>query len=73
MTDLWIYEGSLDAAGRILTLETEGPNCMAPGKTARCRDVVEIKSKDQRVFTSSILGDDGKWVTFMTAQYHRKK
>src|SRR5688572_16447612 len=32
MTHLWIYEGSLDAAGKVLTLDTEGPSFVGDGK-----------------------------------------
>jgi hypothetical protein len=70
---LWRYTGSTDAAGTKLTLETEGPNMMVPGKTAQYREAIEIKSPDRKVFTSSILGDDGKWVTFVTVTATRRK
>jgi hypothetical protein len=35
--------------------------------------VTEFKSKDQRAFSSSMLGDDGKWVTIVKVDSRRKK
>ena len=67
-------EGSLDAADRALTLETEGPSMAAPeSKMARYRDVMEFKSNDHRVLTSHTLSEDGVWHQFMTVHYRRKK
>lgn len=68
---LWKYEGTLDASGKVLTLETEGPNPVT-GKTAKMRDVVEIKDKDTRQLKSYIQDGD-KWVPFMTMTATRKK
>ena len=69
---MWKYEGTVDEAGKVLTLETEGPNPMLGGKVTRFRETMELKGKDERVFTSSMMGPDGKWVRFMTVNYKRK-
>lgn len=70
---MWIYEGTLDPTGRILTLEAEGPNFTTPGETSTFRDVIEIKSRDHKVLTSSVQTDEGEWVTFMRGEYRRTK
>ena len=69
---LWKYEGSVDASGKVLTLETVGPSPLKPG-LVRFKEVTEFRSKDHRVFTSSMQNDDGTWVTLVTADYRRKK
>lgn len=73
MTNLWVYDGELDGAERVLTLDTGGPSMGAEGQMARYKDVIEFKSDDHRVMTSYMLGDDGEWRRFMTGNYHRKK
>ncbi|MCL4741992.1 MAG: DUF1579 family protein [Phycisphaerales bacterium] len=73
MDHMWVYEGELDASGRILTLSTEGPEFGVEGKMAKYRDVHEFKSDDHRTLTSAKLGDDGEWRQFMRADYRRTK
>jgi hypothetical protein len=70
---MWDYEGSVDSTGKKLTLEAEGPNFMTGGKSTKFRDTYEFKSQDHIEATSSMLGDDGEWVQFMTGQMRRKK
>ena len=70
---LWKYEGTVNAAGNILTLETEGPSPMTPDRISKFREVTEFKSNDHRVFTSSIQGEDGKWSKMLTVTSRRKK
>lgn len=72
MTHLWLYSGSLDAAGKVLTLDTEGPN-FNESAMAKYQDIIEFVSADHRIMTSQILGDDGNWLQFMTSHYHRQK
>jgi hypothetical protein len=73
MAYLWVYDGELDEAEKVLTLNAEGPDLTQPGKTTKYKDVIEFKSDDHRLFTSHALGDDGQWRQFMTANYRRKK
>lgn len=72
MSYLWLYDGGLDPEKKVLTLESEGPDMIVEGKVARYRDVIEFKSNDHRIMTSSVLGDNGQWTEFMTAHYQRK-
>lgn len=69
---LWKYDGSLDSAGKVLTLETEGPCPERPGELSNFREVLELKSKDHKVFTSSMQNEDGTWQKMLTISYRRK-
>ena len=70
---MWKYEGQLDKTGKILTLETEGPNMIVPGKLAKYKDIITVTDKDTKVLESVILGPDDKWTSIMKATYTRKK
>jgi hypothetical protein len=72
MTHLWVYDGTLDAAERVLTLEAEGPHMTDHTRMTKYRDVIEFRSPDHRVLTSHVLGDDGHWHEFMIANYRRQ-
>ena len=70
MTHMWIYNGTLDASRKALTLETEGPG-MSGEKLGKYRDTIEMISDDHRTLTSEALTEDGQWVQFMKADYRR--
>lgn len=69
---LWQYTGSVDETGKILTLESKG-FCPMEGQVCQFKDVIEFKSDDERVMTSTRLGKDGKWTKMMTMTSTRKK
>jgi hypothetical protein len=73
MSHLWIYDGELDAAKRVLTLESEGPSMAGDGSMSKYRDVIEIIDDNHRTLSSYMPTDDGKWQNFMTAHYRREK
>jgi len=72
-SNMWQYVGSLNEAGTILTLETEGPCPMRGGKLTEFKDITEFKSDDHRVFTSMLKDDKGEWVTVFKGEATRKK
>jgi hypothetical protein len=75
MTHLWPYEGEVDATGKVLTLNSEGPS-MAEADSSKMipyQDVIEIVNEDYRVLRSFIPGPDGAWINFMTMHYKRVK
>ena len=73
MTYLWIYNGSLDAAGKVLTLNAEGPDFSGGPNMVKYQDIIEFVNNDHRTLKSQLLGPDGKWNHFMTAHYRRQK
>ncbi len=73
MTYLWRYDGNLDAAENVLTLNAEGPHMTIEGKIMRYRDVIAFKSDDHRTLTAHMQDEAGKWQTIMTAHYRRRK
>ena len=73
MTYLWIYDGELDASGKILTLNAEGPSMADDGKMAKYQDIVEVISDDHRTLSSQVQMPDGTWNKIMSSHYRRKK
>src|SRR5690606_862870 len=74
MNYLWVYEGDLDASGKVLTLNATGPVMMGPatGTMAKYQDVITIVGPDERTLTGRQQQPDGTWLQFMQATYKRK-
>ncbi len=76
MTHLWVYEGELDDAKRVLSLHAEGPAMNEKGeptgKSAKYKDVIEIVNENERKLSGWIFGEDGQWHQMMEACYRRK-
>jgi hypothetical protein len=68
---MWVYEGRLDEAGRVLTLETEGPFMGDPAHLVPFRHVIEVTEDGQLVSSSSIHVPDGDWFEFGRSVYSR--
>jgi hypothetical protein len=73
MTHMWIYNGTLDASGKVLTLDTEGPDFSGGPGMVKYQDIIEFVNDDHRILRSQLVGPDGKWNQFMTANYRRQK
>jgi hypothetical protein len=71
MTHLWTYDGSLDETGKVLTLDTEGPNFSGDGSMSKYQDIIEIVDDNHWILRSRSRGEDGKWVQFMEGHYRR--
>ncbi|HEV7238491.1 MAG TPA: DUF1579 domain-containing protein [Thermoanaerobaculia bacterium] len=73
MTNLWLYDGALDAAGKTLTLDADGPSMTGDGKTAHYKDAITFEGDDRRIMTSHVQGADGKWTQIMKMTSRRTK
>ena len=73
MTHLWPYLGTLDANGRVLTLNSTGPSFSGDGTLAQYQDLIEFVNDDERMLTSQVQGPDGQWTRFMSARFRRQK
>ena len=73
MSQMWVYDGRLDAGENVLTLDTEGPGMDDQSKLGKYQDVLEFKNDDHWILKSQALGADGTWHVFMTAHYRRNR
>lgn len=71
MPNLWVYEGDVDASGRILTLQSDGPSFSGDGTNATYQDIIEVMTDDHYRFRSQVRQPDGSWQVFMEADYRR--
>ncbi len=72
MPEPWMYKGTLDEAGKILTLKSKGPHPADPNKQANYRTFIEVRDEDHKTVHSDIEMD-GKWITFETYRYSRAR
>lgn len=72
MADLWVYDGELDAAERVLTLNSIGPSMKGDGSRAPYQDIIELVNDNERLFRAQVL-EDGAWKPLMTARYRRTR
>jgi len=71
MTHMWVYEGTLDASGKVLTLDTTGPDFEKGSGTRRYQDIITLNEDGSRTLASRILGENGEWQHIMRADYRR--
>ncbi|MCR6657101.1 MAG: DUF1579 domain-containing protein [Opitutus sp.] len=67
----WRYDGQVDATGRILSLDTEGP---FPGESGlvKFREVTEFITDDHRRFTSNRQNAQGGWDALCRMTFRRR-
>ena len=73
MTHLWLYEGELDAAGKVLTLDADGPSFTDPSATAKYQDVIEFVQRRPPHPALAHAGTRRAVAEFMTAHYRRRR
>jgi len=65
------YDGALSEDGRVLTLESEGPDFTGEG-TALYRDTLAWEDEDHRRLETHMRGPDGAWIRLMTLRHARR-
>jgi len=70
---IWQLSGTIDETGKKLTLGSEGADWSDKTKQRKYRDIYEFKSENEIATVSQMLGDDGKWQTFMTGKMTKQE
>jgi hypothetical protein len=73
MTHFWTYDGILDDARQVLTLDTVGPSFTGEGELVKYQDIVTYVDNEHKTLESRVQKPDGEWHQFMTAKYTRTK
>jgi hypothetical protein len=73
MNYLWLCDGELDAGGRALTLDAEGPSMAGDGSMTKYQDIIAFESEDHRTLTARVQGTDGSWSEMMSVRYQRQR
>lgn len=68
---MWVYEGTLDGAGTVLTLDAEGPMMGNREQLGRFRVIIELTGADEKVMRSQIFAPTGEWFEFQRGEYRR--
>lgn len=69
---LWVYQGTLDAARRVLTLGCEGPSMSGDGSVVPYEDIHEVIDAGRREMRARCRDKDGTWQQFMTVRMRRR-
>lgn len=72
-SNLWKYTGEVSKDGTKLTLSTEGPCMHLDNKVMKFKETIELKGPDEKIFTSAMQQEDGKWQTMVVVKSKRKK
>lgn len=70
MSNVWQYEGIVDATAKRLPMACEGPKFDGSGR-CQYRDTIEIVDSDNWLMTSEMQTDDGRWIKFLDATHQR--
>jgi hypothetical protein len=73
MAHLWVYEGTLDDSGKVLTLDCEGPDFEREGRLTRYQDIITVEDDDHRTLTARMLSADDTWKQLMSMRYRREQ
>lgn len=57
----------------MLTLTGEIPHPHDAVRLVKLREVIELRSPDHKVVTTSLQGDDGTWLTLATVDARRRE
>jgi hypothetical protein len=70
MPFLWVYDGELEDASR-LVLYSEGPRMDGGGGMALYKDVMEFQADNTRTLTAYVKRDEGTWDWMMVVKYEK--